>query len=161
MFSLSSFAYSFPKSNWRNPQNPDDYSRITITEESFTDFTKINFNRMPDTVSFIELLELLLFSFTFCLFIHSFIHAILFNYNYMYCLQVKEQMYAQHLQNPEEYSVANLATSYGVSQPRVQAILLLKAWEKQDEANGVNSVIGNQLEEMVGCSYESTTHTCS
>lgn len=58
-------------------------------------------------------------------------------------------MFAQHSDNPEEWTVAKLATVYGVSQPRVQAILLLKTWEKQDEENGVNSQLGNQLENMV------------
>lgn len=58
-------------------------------------------------------------------------------------------MFAQHTENPEEWTVAKLAATYGVSQPRVQAILLLKTWEKQDEENGVNSELGNQLEDLV------------
>lgn len=58
-------------------------------------------------------------------------------------------MFAKYSENPEEWSVSKLATAYGVSQPRVQAILLLKTWEKQDEENGVSSELGNQLENMV------------
>ena len=95
-------------SNWHNPSDPEDYSRITVTKSSFNDFDKMSFSRMGD--------------------------------------QVKTKMHHQHKEDPEAWSVAKLAAAYGVSQPRVQAILLLKEWEAQDRALGRVTTEDDELE---------------
>ena len=37
-------------SNWHNPDDPENFSRITITESSFTDYHRMNLARMHDNV---------------------------------------------------------------------------------------------------------------
>ena len=59
-------------------------------------------------------------------------------------------MYEQYSSDPETWTVAKLATDYGIEQPRVQAILLLKEWEKQERALGLVTEEDDELEEMVG-----------
>ena len=49
----------------------------------------------------------------------------------------KDEIFARYQESPEEkWTVAKLATTYGISQPRTQAILLLKTWEQQERVAG-------------------------
>ena len=45
------FHAAITSSNWHNPEDPDDYSRITASEESFSGFEKMDLARMKDSVS--------------------------------------------------------------------------------------------------------------
>jgi len=58
-------------------------------------------------------------------------------------------MYAKYSSSPETWTVAKLATTYGINQPRVQAILLLKEWEKADRALGLVTEDDDELEDLV------------
>jgi len=97
-------------SNWHNPEDPEDYSRIT-TKTSFKDFDKLCLSRMRDSE--------------------------------------KKEIYAKYKSDPETYTVARLATVYGLNQPRVQAILLLEAWEEQERELGLVTPEDDKLEELV------------
>jgi hypothetical protein len=61
----------------------------------------------------------------------------------------KMKMYTQYSEDPETWTVARLSSTYGVSQPRVQAIFLLKEWEKRDRAVGLVTAEDDALEEAV------------
>jgi hypothetical protein len=63
--------------------------------------------------------------------------------------KVKQEMYDQHCANPEEWTVPKLATSFGCSQPRVQAILLLKEWEAKDRQAGLITPEHDLIEDLV------------
>ena len=45
-------------------------------------------------------------------------------------------MHAKYTADPATWTVPKLASAFGVSQPRVQAILLLTEWEKKDREIG-------------------------
>lgn len=115
MYCLPRLCFSFMyhrSSNWQNPEDPENYSRITNTAESFKRFDLMKgLNRMHDST--------------------------------------KMKMYLQYSDDPDTWTVAALATTYGVSQPRVQAILLLKEWEKRDRAVGLVTAEDDALEEAV------------
>ena len=115
IFFFSPVAQQYSCSNWHNPDDPDDYSRISATQSSFTAFERMNLNRMHDST--------------------------------------KQKMYLQYCEDPASWTVANLATTYGVSQPRVQAILLLKEWEKRDRAMGLVTAEDDALEEEVHAAH--------
>ena len=63
--------------------------------------------------------------------------------------QEKKEIYAKYKSDPETYTVARLATVYGLNQPRVQAILLLEAWEEQERELGLVTPEDDKLEELV------------
>ena len=49
----------------------------------------------------------------------------------------KYEMFRRHREDPEgKWTVERLAATYGISQPRTQAILLLKTWEEAERAEG-------------------------
>ena len=63
--------------------------------------------------------------------------------------QVKQEMYMQYCADPEEWTVSKLATVYKCSQPRVQAILLLKEWEQKDRELGLVTAEHDKIEDLV------------
>jgi hypothetical protein len=63
--------------------------------------------------------------------------------------KVKKEMYAKYSDDPATWTVEKLATDYSVSQPRVQAILLLQEWEKRDRAAGLITEEDDLREDMV------------
>lgn len=58
-------------------------------------------------------------------------------------------MYGKYKQDPDVWTVEKLATTYGVSQPRVQAILLLQEWEVQEREAGLVTKDDESLEDIV------------
>lgn len=63
--------------------------------------------------------------------------------------KVKVQMYKQWKEDPATWTVPKLATTYKVSQPRVQAILLLKEWEEEERALGLVTAHRDGLEDAM------------
>lgn len=62
---------------------------------------------------------------------------------------VKQEIFAKYSNDPVQWNVPKLASVYGLSQPRVQAILLLKEWEKQDRAIGRVTEEHDRIEDCV------------
>ena len=58
-------------------------------------------------------------------------------------------MHAKYTADPATWTVPKLASAFGVSQPRVQAILLLTEWEKKDREIGKLTEEDELLEELV------------
>lgn len=61
----------------------------------------------------------------------------------------KDEMFKRYSEDPEKWTVPKLASSFSVSQPRVQAILLMKTWEKKKRDAGLISAEDDKLEALV------------